>query len=436
VERDAAILGRDPVKREMVWEKARRLLEVVPIAGLEAAWAEGATQLEKELAAARREEVERRVRDATDPGRLDSALNWLQRYRATVPHLVFLKTRGGSGDLAAVAYNQRQLADLELYIREHGSVQPGHVGERLTQSTIAGYIGALKACATIFMGAEVVPDEEDRILSRLGKQMRFEEPPSIERKLRRALRRDKFDELARRGFDRWSHYGATRWAVLRIAIACFLRPAEVGATAKNDFVPKRDQHWGSDSVTWHEGEQAGWDCPYLTMWITPVKNRTGRSKRIPIPVSALHPQGVTDDPRCPYSAVAKLWVRDARHLSEEVRARTPMFAHEDGRAWNSEDVNTAVKEAVRALGLPEEEFGGVTLRITGATELRDEKGRAGKDIINSFGRWADEDIGFIYQRVTVAEQLEAMSSALSNQGPVRPEMEAVYSGWAQPAYRR
>ena len=70
------------------------------------------------------------------------------------------------------------------------------------------------------------------------------------------------------------------------------------------------------------------------------------------------------------------------------------------------------------------------------TELRDELGRSGKDVINSFGRWADEDIGFIYQRVTVAEQLEAMSSALANPGPVRPEMEAVYSGWSQPAYRR
>ena len=29
-------------------------------------------------------------------------------------------------------------------------------------------------------------------------------------------------------------------------------------------------------------------------------------------------------------------------------------------------------------------MGGVTLRITGATELRDSLGRAGKEVINSF----------------------------------------------------
>ena len=436
VERDEAVLGRDPVRRDAIWDKATRALQISPIAGMEAAWREGASPAERALAAGRRDEVERRVRDATDPGRLDSAVNWLIRYKSQVPNLIFLRTRGGPDDQAVVAYNQRQLADLELFIREHGSVQPGHVGERLTQQTISGYVGALKACATILMGTEVVPEGEGRLLSRLGKQMRLEEAPSIERKLRRALRRDRLDELVRASFDITSQHGLTRWGAIRLGIACLLRPGEVGATSSNAFVPKRDLHWGKDSITWHEAGEAGWTAPFLTLWVTPIKNQSGKSKRIPIPVGALHPEGVSDDPRCPYSVVAKMWWRDARHLTEEQRARTAIFRHESGRVWGSDDVNAAVKEVVVALGLPAEEYGGVTLRITGATELRDSLGRAGKDVINSFGRWSDEDIGFIYQRVTAAEQLEAMASALGSARPVRPEMETVYQGWSQPAYRR
>ena len=436
VERDEAVLGRDPARRETVWAKAERVLQITPIEGLDPVWREGATPTERALAAGRRDEVERRVRDATDPGRLASAINWLERYRLTAPHLVFLRTRGGLDDRSVVAYNQRQLAELELFIREHGSVQPGHAGERLTQQTIAGYVGALKACASVLMGTEVVPEDEGRLLSRLGKQMRMEEAPSIDRRLRRALRRDRFDELVRLGFDRVSYYGLTRWGALRLGVACLLRPGEVGATSSNAFVPKRDLHWGKDSITWHAAGEAGWRHPWFTLWVTPIKNQSGRSKRIPIPVGALHPQGMTDDPRCPYSVIAQMWLRDASRLSEEQRARTAMFTHEDGRVWGSDDVNRAVKEAVAALRLPEEEYGGVTLRITGATELRDSLGRAGKEVINSFGRWSDEDIGFIYQRVTAAEQLEAMSSALGSTLPVRPEMETVYQGWSQPAYRR
>ena len=57
-----------------------------------------------------------------------------------------------------------------------------------------------------------MPEDKGRLLSRLGKQMRLEEAPSVERKLRRALRRDRFDELVRLrfAFDITSHYGLTR----------------------------------------------------------------------------------------------------------------------------------------------------------------------------------------------------------------------------------
>ena len=48
------------------------------------------------------------------------------------------------------------------------------------------------------------------------------------------------------------------------------------------------------------------------------------------PVGALHPCGYSADPRCPYSAMCRLWWRDAAELSEEQRAVTPIFRHPDG----------------------------------------------------------------------------------------------------------
>ena len=91
---------------------------------------------------------------------------------------------------------------------------------------------------------------------------------------------------------------------------------------------------------------------------------------------------------------------------------------------------------MRALGLNEDDYGGVTLRITGATELRDRHGRAGMQIIASFGRWSEEDMAFIYARVTAAEQLDAMTSALDSEEAVRPELEVLLPEYTQPATHR
>jgi hypothetical protein len=179
--------------------------------------------------------------------------------------------------------------------------------------------------------------------------------------------------------------------------------------------------------------------PTLELMVAPIKNQGKVAKRWPIPIPALHPEGVTDDPLCPYSALARLYARDAAHLSEEERARTAIFRHENGKVWSTDDVSTAVKEGVTAIGLDPAEFGGVSLRISGATELRDKHGRAGMDIIVSFGRWMSKDIGFIYSRVTANEQLEAMASAIeqaSVPANVHPEVETVVAGWVQPAIRR
>ena len=82
-------------------------------------------------------------------------------------------------------------------------------------------------------------------------------------------------------------------------------------------------------------------------------------------------------------------------------------------------------------------FGGASLRIAGATEIRAKFGLAGRELIVARGRWKDDDIGFIYQRVTAVEQLEAMA-CLDGGGDgaaLAPELESVLQGWTQPAFR-
>jgi hypothetical protein len=440
VDAASAILGRSAARRDEVWARAADVLGVQRLAGLdEPEWLEGATAVEQALVASWSTEVHRRVTDAGDPERLSTALVWLTRHLRHTPHLRLLKQRGGVDDLAAAAYNERAFARFELFIREHGSVQAGRIGEVVTQSTIAGYVGALRSAASVLMGCDVTSREANTALSRLGKQMRLQEPPAEDRAYRRALRAHQVLAIANSSFDRSSHHGLTRWGVLRVGSAALLRPGEVGTVDGRNFLAMIGLHWGDECVQWVTPAETGWRNPGVYLSVVPIKNQGKVAKRWPIPIPALHPEGVTDDPLCPYSALAKLYLRDAAHLSAEERACTAIFRHESGKVWSTDDVSVAVKAGVTAIGLDPAEFGGVSLRISGATELRDKHGRQGMNIIISFGRWLSQDIGFIYSRVTANEQLEAMASAIeqaSVPANVHPEVETVVTGWVQPAIRR
>eukprot|EP00965_Chrysotila_dentata_P096592 3191945-Pleurochrysis_carterae.AAC.1 len=58
-----------------------------------------------------------------------------------------------------------------------------------------------------------------------------------------------------------------------------------------------------------------------------------------------------------------------------------------------------------ACGMDPKDFGGKSLRIGGATDLRDILGEAGKVQIQTRGRWGS-DVAAVYQRATVDRQLE------------------------------
>ena len=88
-------------------------------------------------------------------------------------------------------------------------------------------------------------------------------------------------------------------------------------------------------------------------------------------------------------------------------------------------------EKIAALvGLPIADFGGhsESFRIGGATDLADAGGT--KDQLKARGRWAGVDIGWIYARDTVAQQMrtaDAIARASS------ASVEELYPEWVQRA---
>lgn len=84
-----------------------------PLGGGEALTAQGLRQAELDDA------VTRRAMDAGDPGRLSTALGWLQDYVGEYPGPLLLP-RGGEGDLAALSRNDKAFLRVAEFIRRKG----------------------------------------------------------------------------------------------------------------------------------------------------------------------------------------------------------------------------------------------------------------------------------------------------------------------------
>ena len=426
----APVLGRDPGVRDRVWERARDLGlgGAAPVVSLGAPTARSLRQGELDDA------VLRRVMDAGDPARLSTALGWLQDYLAEYPGPL-LTPRGGPGDLTALAANDRAFLRVAEFIRRRGSKQPGHKGEQLPGDTIFGYISALRSAAGVLSGVPAWCESESTLATRMAKQMNLGDPPSEDRKYRRGLRAEHVRSLIAQGYDIISHHGLTRLTGFNVGRMALLRGGEFGVVQRSrSFVPARDLHWGDTCVVWHTAADTGYSAPSLSLLVVSIKDQGKvRAKRIPIPIPALHPSGETNDPACGYSCMCRMWRRDAAHLTEAQRKVTPIFRSPEGRVWATADVESMVKEAATFLGMPAGDFGAVSMRIAGATDMRAAHGMAGADMINAQGRWKDEDIGFIYQRVTALEQLEAV--AVAQRLDPAPALEDVIPTYTQGAGR-
>ena len=429
---DEAVLGRSGGRRDAVWQRAR-LLGLGggrPVAA--PTWQ--ASPAEATLEALARDDLARRLTDAGDPERLATALNWLGKFRLACPSRPFLLPRGGGSDLVSDVHNRESFALLRSFIRSFGSSKPGEEGRLVSADAIGGYVSTLHSASAILSGVEVVSGNTGATERVLGKQMRPEQPLAEvgERKLRLGLRVALLRRALALGWDVSSPRGEDDWSVLLTGVQALLRGGEFGVTRRTHrFVMTRGLHWGDECVRWKTAASIGADRPSVSLWVCPIKDVAGRHVRQEIPIAAMHVDGESDDPLCTYSCLLRRWRRHAVHLSVQERRRTPLFQLPGGAPYCTDDVDRLVERVVVFLGLDPKLYGAVSLRIAGATDLRDALGMAGADLIKARGRWSS-DIGFIYQLVTEAEMLEASVSMMAAERPER----ARNTGVAQPAVRR
>ena len=118
-------------------------------------------------------------------------------------------------------------------------------------------------------------------------------------------------------------------------------------------------------------------------------------------------------------------------------ATDPFFTLPDGaggeRLCRTRDVHAIAIQVMACAGESGDDLGGHVFRIGGATDVRDVFGVVrGRVLITDRGRWADEDLNFIYQRVTADEQL-LVSAEMTRANGV--DLERIFRCWAQPARR-
>ncbi len=169
-----------------------------------------------------------------------------------------------------------------------------------------------------------------------------------------------------------------------------------------------------------------------------IKDQRVRNVRVLVSVGRRHDGARGDDPLCAYDALASRWERvtglpvpESGGLpSRSVWRTRPVFtAADQATAVDTADVRDLAVRMARAAGEETpEDFGGKSFRIGGASDMRDRLGLAAREMIEGRGRW-HSDIAFIYQRVTVHEQLLGSVEMGAAQGD---DLESVVRGYWQP----
>ena len=173
----------------------------------------------------------------------------------------------------------------------------------------------------------------------------------------------------------------------------------------------------------------------LTIGIVPIKDQTGKAKRVPCPIVSKHPADCPlTDLSCPYTAIRAAWDARVESAPWSELQDMPFFVGPDGlSAVTTEQMrDAAIRPAATCLGFNAAEFGASALRRGGATDAKANLGvdRA-KALIKERGRWADNDIGDIYARGSLEDQA-ALSAALLGERNFST-MEEAYPGWVQPS---
>ena len=394
-------------------------------------WGATPDPFEVELEASLRARTRARIAQSTEPESLLTALGWYRIHHAAFPNMVpFQPLSGGAGDMAISASNEGTILRIGELMRLYGSRRPGELGKTLKASTISAVQSTLRGLCTREAGHELELRGGHQRSKRQLKDMRREDGPrAAVRAKRHGFKAQHFEQAVRAGFERSSRSGVRRFAVMHFCHNAVARGGSAGVSRSSDtFDPSRGLTC-ADIVP--DPDKQG--LPGLIAYVFPGKDCNRQHVKRPIPVSS-RPEGTWhdggDDPRDAYKAIMKEHALMLREVPSHLRATTPFFR----KLSTLEPITTAdvagfVGDARVACG-EERDCHELAheLRIGGASNLYDEYGMAGKQILIDRGRWKD-DIAFIYARTSAESQYEASA----RMGNAQTRTLESLSEWTQPA---
>lgn len=401
-------------------------------------WSTEPSLAETEALGSLRRAADRRVDTASaggeaGPGHLRTALGWLRRFVEVFPSRLLFVPHEGAGDVRAAAYNEETFRMLGEFMREHGSVRPGRVGDVLSAATIGDYISALRAHRSLQAGYNLLVGGGNLRLPKQLQQMRREDGPSGQRALSRGMTSRLLRRLLPVGaFERHSRRGRLRWAVLWVGHNLLLRGGEVGRVESRGFDPAAgitlaDVDWVPPCE-----DTAGYEV--VVVEVMPVKDARVSRSRVPLVIRRRSAGSFTGRASqaspCAWEALRAWWEMRSRECHRASWGSQPLFATLDGSPVCTSDVLEFVREAAAALGCSASDFDSHSLRIGGATDLHHLFGGADAErIIQKRGRWCSM-IHQIYARMSASEMLSVSARMLDADGV---DMEAFRHGYVMPA---
>lgn len=381
--------------------------------------------------------------ESVDPGRLQSALTHWELWKQEVPSRVQFVPLAGAGSPGADEAARYNAETFELFAAScfrRGSLQPGRIGNPIEPDTVAGYVSAIRALLSRDGGIQVRSATHDVRIKAVSRGIRRARGPRKTRRRRLGLRaRHLRAAVSCRSFDRRRTWAARRrWLAAVLAHSLLARGGELGRVDGKAFRHDRGLRWRD--VLWHAVGAIHPTHAALTVHMCSVKDGDGGGVRHPIPIrrrAAGDAPGL--DPLCSYDLLREAWCDDVAVLGESAALDAPIFRRSArggvAEAYSTADVCRIVREVAVAAGENPEDFAAHSMRIGGATDLRElyDRSAQGLDearrVLKKRGRWLS-DIAFIYARASLDTSLEASARLADVQGR---DVEAMFAGWAEPA---
>ena len=384
--------------------------------------------------------------ESVDPDRLRTAIRHWRLFREELPSRQPFVPLSGSGSLGVFEADQYNSETLELFqasIISRGSLQPGRLTEAIDTKTAAGYVSAIRAFISRDSGVQMRSERCNIRPKAIQRCVRRTRGPTVSRRRRIGIRAIHLRAAdADESFDRASTWPKRRrWCAAVVGHQLVARGAELGRADGQAFSRTRGLRWRN--VEWHDLGSLSRTHLVLTVHLCAAKDVEGGGQRFPLLIrrraAGAEPlEG--EDPMCAYDLLRSAWLEDVGQLGELAAMDRPIFRRScsdgDEHAFKTSTMLSIAREVAEAAGLDPADVGGHSFRIGGATDFRDlydntSEGLAeARRVLMARGRWKS-DIAFIYVRASATTALEA--SARVADVDTR-DVEAMFSGWAQPAH--